>query len=102
MLVSTYYDTPAGSLTRGSISLRRRQEQASSNWRLELPTDDGRIELEEDGPADIVPAEFLALLVAHLHRRRLVPVATLRTHRTEVAVHAAGGAGSGSSTTGSR
>ena len=84
MLVSTYYDTPAGSLTRGSISLRRRQEQASSSWRLELPTDEGRIELEEDGPADVVPAEFLSLLVAHLHRRRLVPVATLRTHRAEV------------------
>ncbi len=84
VLVSTYYDTPAGSLTRGSISLRRRQEQAASDWRLELPTEDGRIELEEDGNADVIPAEFQALLVAHLHRGRLVPVATLRTHRTEV------------------
>ena len=90
VLVSTYYDTPAGTLTRGSISLRRRQEQASSSWRLELPTADGRIELEEDGPADLVPAEFLSLLVAHLGRRRLVPVATLRTRRAEI-VSAAGG-----------
>ncbi len=91
VLVSTYYDTPAGSLTRGSISLRRRQEQAASNWRLELPTHDGRIEIEEDGPADVVPTGFLALLVAHLHRRRLVPVATLRTHRAEVMATSAGG-----------
>ena len=91
VLVSTYYDTPAGSLTRGFISLRRRQEQASSSWRLELPTDEGRIELEEDGPADLVPAEFLSLLVAHLHRKRLVPVATLRTHRAEIVSTAGGG-----------
>jgi CHAD domain-containing protein len=84
VFVSTYYDTPSGSLARGSITLRRRQERAASTWRLELPTEDGRIELEEDGGADGIPAEFLPVLVAHLQLGRLVPVATLRTHRTEV------------------
>jgi CHAD domain-containing protein len=84
VLISTYYDTPSGSLARGSISLRRRQERAASNWRLELPTEDGRIELDEDGLADDFPEEFLTVLAAHLELGRLVPVATLRTHRSEI------------------
>ena len=90
VLVSTYYDTPAGSLTRSSISLRRRQEGPASSWRLELPTGNGRIELEEAVSTPVVPAEFLTVLAAHLHRTRLVPAATIRTHRT-TSVCAVGG-----------
>ena len=40
--------------------------------------EDGRIELEEPVPS-AVPDEFVALLAAHLHLGRLVPVATLRS-----------------------
>ncbi len=85
VLISTYYDTPAGSLTRSSISLRRRQEGPASSWRLELPAEEGRIELEEAVSTATVPAGFLVVLAAHLQRTRLVPAATIRTHRTTIA-----------------
>jgi CHAD domain-containing protein len=84
VLVSTYYDNDAGTLTRSGITLRRRQEQQTAGWRLELPAEEGRIELEEAGSLDAVPDAFQRLLAAHLQRGRLTPVAILRTHRAGV------------------
>jgi len=89
IFTSTYHDTPARSLGRAGITLRRRVESGTSLWQLKLPRADDRTErteLEEAGGPGGPPPELARLLVAHERHGRLEPVATLRTRRTGVRV----------------
>jgi CHAD domain-containing protein/adenylate cyclase class IV len=84
---STYHDTPARSLMRAGITLRRRLENGKSVWQLKLPRSDAaRSEIEEPGGPARVPKGLGGLLVAHLRHGPLEPVATLRTRRSGVRV----------------
>src|SRR3954464_10157667 len=82
VFTSVYYDVPGGSLADGGITLRRRTENGSGVWQLQLPADDSRLELEAEGGPGQPPEELLALLHAHLRRGPLERVAELRTHRS--------------------
>jgi CHAD domain-containing protein len=87
VFTSTYYDTPARSLLRAGITLRRRLENGVSRWQLKLPRDaPARAELEELGGPAGPPPELGELLVTHRRHGRLEPVATLRTRRTGMRV----------------
>jgi len=93
IFTSTYHDTPARSLGRAGITLRRRVESGTSLWQLKLPRADERTErteLEEAGGPGGPPPELARLLVAHERHGRLEPVATLRTRRTGVRVESEG------------
>jgi CHAD domain-containing protein len=84
---STYYDTPARSLTRAGITLRRRVEDDDSLWQLKLPVGGGaRSEIEVPGGATGPPDSLNELLTAHLLHGQVEPVATLRTRRAGVRV----------------
>src|SRR5581483_504698 len=86
---STYHDTPTRSLARAGITLRRRLEKGKSVWQLKLPrsgNDGARDELEAPGGPAGPPVSLKRLLSAHLRHGPLEPVATLRTHRSGVAV----------------
>src|SRR5438094_507855 len=84
---STYHDTPARSLLRAGITLRRRLENGKSLWQLKLPrSDDARSELEEPGGPGRVPKALASLLAAHVRHGAFEPVATLRTRRAGVRV----------------
>jgi CHAD domain-containing protein len=80
--VSTYHDTPNGSLLRAGITLRRREEGDSSLWQLKLPREGARLELEEPGGPASLPETLAAVLVAHRRHGDPAPIATLRTHRS--------------------
>ena len=81
LFVSTYHDTPARSLLRCGLTLRRRLEGGRSLWQLKLPREGGRQELEAPGGPARPPEELLRLLPLHLQHGPLEPVATLRTRR---------------------
>ncbi len=82
--VSTYHDTPDLVLARHGVTFRHRVEDGSGLWQLKLPQGAARIELELAGPPARPPAEMLALVVALLRGREVVPVARLRTRREGV------------------
>jgi CHAD domain-containing protein len=87
VFTSIYHDTPARSLARAGITLRRRVEGADSKWQLKLPRPLGaRAELEAPGDADGLPHELKRLLVAHVRHGPFEKVATLRTHRSGIRV----------------
>ena len=81
VFVSTYHDTPDHLLARSGLTLRHRVENGRGRWQLKLPSGDARLELEADGPARTVPSKITGLLQTFLRRRKLVPVARLRTRR---------------------
>ncbi len=78
---SSYHDTPDRRLMRAEITLRRRVENGVSKWQLKLPSDEGRLELEEPGGPDSLPATFERLLSGILRGSRLELIGTLETHR---------------------
>lgn len=82
--VSTYHDTPDLVLARHGVTFRHRVEDGSGLWQLKLPQGAARIELEIPGPPARPPAQMLALLVALVRGREVVPVARLRTRREGV------------------
>jgi CHAD domain-containing protein len=87
VFTSTYYDTPARSLLRAGITLRRRLENGVSRWQLKLPRDaPARTELEELGGPAGPPDSLRTLLGTHLRHGSLERVATLRTRRSGVRV----------------
>ncbi len=91
LFTSTYHDTPARSLGRAGITLRRRVENGKSLWQLKLPRQSGnggleRKELEEPGGPAGPPDDLARLLVGHLRHGKLGPVATLRTRRSGICV----------------
>ncbi len=87
VFTSTYYDTPSRSLAAAGITLRRRIENRRSLWQLKLPrTGTARTEIETRGGVTGPPAELARLLVVHLRKDGLEPVAVLRTHRSGVHV----------------
>jgi CHAD domain-containing protein len=84
---ATYVDTADRRLLRAGITLRRRVENRAGLWHLELPSDDGRFELEARGGPAKPPPAFIDLLAASLRGgATLEPVARLRTRRDGVAV----------------
>jgi CHAD domain-containing protein/adenylate cyclase class IV len=78
---SFYYDTDDLSLARARITLRRRVERNKSSWQLKLPRADDRLELNANGPTEVLPDELARLLLAHTRHGELTPVAELRTRR---------------------
>lgn len=84
---STYFDTAGHRLFDAGITLRRRVENRSGVWRLELPSGHGPFGLEERGGPAKPPEAFLRLLPALLRGgAALEPVAKLRTRRAGVSV----------------
>jgi CHAD domain-containing protein len=92
VLSSTYFDTDDLRLAAGSITLRRRMPEGGDTavWQLKLGRGQDRLELEWDAPDERVPDEVARLVLAHTRARPLSAVATLRTERSGVLVHAKG------------
>ena len=87
VFTSIYHDTPAHSLARAGITLRRRVEGSDSLWQLKLPRPAGaRAELEAAGGAGGPPSGLARLLAAHIRHGQFEKVASLRTHRSGVRV----------------
>lgn len=89
VFTSTYHDTPARSLGRAGITLRRRVENGKSLWQLKLPRSGRattRAELEEAGGPAGPPEGIARLLIGHRRHGALEPVASLRTRRSGVRV----------------
>src|SRR3954452_18594931 len=63
---STYFDTAGRRLLGAGVTLRRRVENRTSVWKLELLSDDGVFELEEPGGPARPPEALLRLLPALL------------------------------------
>jgi inorganic triphosphatase YgiF len=84
LLTSTYYDTSQYDLAHAGITLRHRVERGKQAWQLKLPLMKDRQEIELVDRRPTPPPTFRDLLLLHLGRRRLVPVATLRVWRTGV------------------
>ncbi|HZR94630.1 MAG TPA: CYTH and CHAD domain-containing protein [Gaiellaceae bacterium] len=87
VFTSVYYDTPARSLARAGITLRRRTERGRSLWQLKIPVDGARVELEEPGGPAGPPEGLRTLIRAHERQAAVTPVAELRTRRHGTLVH---------------
>ena len=81
---STYHDTPDRRLARSGVALRRRLENGTSTWEVELPEAPRRVALAAPGgPAE--PPELISdLLQALVRDRELVEVLTVQTRRNGV------------------
>jgi CHAD domain-containing protein len=92
-LEATYLDTSTLDLARHGVTLRRRTGGEDAGWHLKLPVSaDERIELREPLGESTTPPPALTDEVRALARGRpLVPVAVLRTQRTEHSLLDAGG-----------
>lgn len=84
-LVATYYDTPDFRLARARKVMRRRTGGNDDGWHLKLPgsAPDQRSELHAPVEYRRPPQQFRELVAHTLVGAPLVPVADLRTHRTE-------------------
>jgi CHAD domain-containing protein len=81
LLTSTYYDTSQYDLSRGGITLRHRIEGGKRAWQLKLPLLNTRQEVEVADHSEVPPTGLTELLVSHVDKRPLAPVATLRVWR---------------------
>jgi CHAD domain-containing protein len=84
-LKATYYDAPDYRLTRAWQVLRRRVGGSDEGWHLKLPgrTRDERIEVHAPLASARVPATLRERVAATLAAAPVVPVAVLRTRRSE-------------------
>jgi CHAD domain-containing protein len=78
---STYHDTPDRRLAQSGVALRRRLENGTSTWEVELPEAPRRVALAAPGgPAE--PPELISdLLKAIVRDSELVEVLTVQTRR---------------------
>ena len=105
-LTAVYFDTRDHRLARAGITLRHyraghwheghrseghRREGTAGRWRLTLPREDARLEVEAAGAAAHPPAALTRLVLAHTRGHPLGPVATTRTRRRGLRVRDAGG-----------
>ena len=84
-LVATYYDTADFRLANSRQVIRRRTGGSDDGWHLKQPGagPDQRTELHAPVEFHRPPQQFRALVAATLDGAPLVPVAELRTHRSE-------------------
>ena len=78
---STYHDTPDGRLARSGVALRRRLENGTSTWEVELPEAPRRVALAAPGGPAEPPQLISDLLQAIVRDRELVEVLTVQTRR---------------------
>ena len=83
---STYYDTDTYRLAQARITLRYRAASGKGVWQLKLPRDAARLELEFTGGRTQPPEPIAKLLLAHLRKQPIKPIARLRTRRTGIRV----------------
>jgi CHAD domain-containing protein len=84
-LDATYFDTADLRLAHAGIALRRRSGGVDDGWHLKMAQAfDERIEVHRPLGQDPtrVPSALADLVLAWVRNRPLVPIATLRTHRT--------------------
>jgi CHAD domain-containing protein len=86
VFVSVYYDTADHGLARHQVTARRRTEKRRHRWQVKLPRGAARLELEVGGSAVEPPFDVRRLLAVYTRGAPLVPVATLLTRRSGVAV----------------
>jgi CHAD domain-containing protein len=85
-LEAVYFDTPDLRLARHGATLRRRTGGEDEGWHLKLPAgEDGRDELRVplDDATESVPEPLVREVRALARNKPLVPVAIVRTDRTE-------------------
>jgi len=87
VFTSTYFDTPAYTLARLGITLRRRTENRKVRWQLQFPQRQARLELEIPGNRPIPPEPFLDLLFGILRKETCSSVATLQIKRSGIRVN---------------
>ncbi|NRG39729.1 CYTH and CHAD domain-containing protein [Rathayibacter sp. VKM Ac-2835] len=81
-LWAQYFDTADRALSRGRITLRRREGGEDEGWHVKLPGSSGRTEIHAPLTASrTVPAEVREPVLGHVGRSRLEPLATLETVR---------------------
>jgi len=91
-LLAVYYDTADLRLARWGVTVRHRTgDSGGAGWTVKLPEgEEGpalvRRELNFEGPASRMPAGAASLIAAYARDTPLVPVARIRTVRTEGAV----------------
>lgn len=82
-LSAQYFDTADRALSRGRITLRRREGGEDEGWHVKLPGSAGRTEIHAPLTASrTVPAEVREPVLGHVGRARLDPLATLETVRS--------------------
>lgn len=96
-IYEVYYDTADLRLARWGATLCRRQGGADEGWHLSLPVEATKGELDEVrlplGETEDMPPILSDLVVAFRRNEPLVPVASLRTERTEYVLKDATGHG---------
>jgi CHAD domain-containing protein len=83
-LEAVYFDTPARSLLRAGVTLRRRSGGEDDGWHLKIPVDQGREEIQlplRQSDAE-PPAALRAAVDGWTRGAELATVATITTRRT--------------------
>jgi CHAD domain-containing protein len=78
---STYHDTPDRRLARSGVALRRRLENGTNTWEVELPEAPRRVALAAPGGPAEPPQLISDLLQAIVRDGELVEVLTVQTRR---------------------
>jgi CHAD domain-containing protein len=79
-VTKVYYDTPGHDLQAQGVALYCRDGDGETGWRLEIPTDGGRDELQWI-PSDDPPTEAVSLLTGLTGGNGIVDVAKIHTTR---------------------
>jgi CHAD domain-containing protein len=78
---STYHDTPDRRLARSGVALRRRLENGTNTWEVELPEAPRRVALAAPGGPAEPPQLISDLLQAIVRDGELIEVLTVQTRR---------------------